>query len=228
MGGWGTQYQASSINRATKPASKRRPEYPVTPIRPAPWRRFLSRTAIDAACAAPAPPQARSGTQKQNCGPNCNFFAIRDCCVAPGRGSKHKSAGNQPQNGPFSLFGDRKESLIVKKLQRSRGFCFHARRIAATGRNAGWHAERTQRPTLCAAYRTGMRWRNFTIMYARADKTRLSGEIALKRSLEQGFQLVFSTFETNLAKISVPTVHFSAISPESPTFRTQEYKIARF
>ena len=101
-------------------------------------------------------------------------------------------------------------------------------RDGRTGRNAEWHAERTQRPTLYAAYRTGMRWRNFTIMYARADKTRLSGEIALKRSLGQGFQLVFSTFETNLAKISVPTVHFSVISPESPTFRTQEYKIARF
>lgn len=145
------------------------------------------------------------------------------------------------KNEPFPLFGDRKESLIEKKLQRSQDFCFLTRKIAATGRSGRWragrtngakrgmaHAERTQRPTLCAAYRTGMRWRNFTILYARADKTRLSGEITLKRILGQGFQLVFSTFETNLAKISVPTVHFSAISPESPTFRTQEYKIARF
>lgn len=57
MGGWGTQYRASSINRATEPASKCRPEYPVTPIRPAPWRRFLSRTAIDAACAASTLPE---------------------------------------------------------------------------------------------------------------------------------------------------------------------------
>ena len=38
------------------------------------------------------------------------------------------------KNEPFPLFGDRKESLIAKKLQRSQDFCFHARRIAATGR----------------------------------------------------------------------------------------------
>ena len=38
------------------------------------------------------------------------------------------------KNEPFPLFGDRKESLIAKKLQRSQDFCFHTRRIAATGR----------------------------------------------------------------------------------------------
>ena len=101
------------------------------------------------------------------------------------------------KNEPFPLFGDGKGSVITKKLQRSQDFCFLTRKIAATGRNAGWHAERTQRPTLCAAYRTGMRWRNFTIMYARADKTRLSGEIALKRTLGQ----VFSSFSVHLKQI---------------------------
>ena len=45
-------------------APKRCPESPVAPIRTAPWRRFLSRTAIDAACAAPALSRARSGNPK--------------------------------------------------------------------------------------------------------------------------------------------------------------------
>ena len=72
------------------------------------------------------------------------------------------------------------------------------------------------------------RWQNFTILYARADKTRLFGKIRLFCTLGQGFRLVFSTLEANLAKSSVPTVHFSVISPESPTFRAQAYKKARF
>lgn len=228
MGGWGTQYRALSINRATEPASKCRPEYPVTPIRPAPWRRFLSRTAIGSACAASTLPEPAPKPKNKIAAQIATFLRLGIVAWPPIADRSAKAQEISRKNEPFPLFGDRKESLIEKKLQRSQDFCFLTRKIAATGRNAGWHAERTQRPTLCAAYRTGMRWRNFTIMYARADKTRLSGEIALKRSLGQGFQLVFSTFETNLAKISVPTVHFSVISPESPTFRTQEYKIARF
>lgn len=72
------------------------------------------------------------------------------------------------------------------------------------------------------------RWQNFTILYARADKTRLFGKIRLFCTLGQGFRLVFSTLEANLAKSSVPTVHFSVISPESPTFRAQAYKIVKF
>lgn len=35
---------------------------------------------------------------------------------------------------PFPLCGDGKEFVIAKKLQKSRDFCFHTRRIAATGR----------------------------------------------------------------------------------------------
>ena len=116
-------------------APKRCPESPVTPIRPAPWRRFLSHTAIDAACAAPALSQARSESQKkQNNGPNCNFFAIKDCCVTPDRGLGPENAGNQPQKDPFPLCGDGNESVIAKKLQKSRDFCFHTRGIAATRR----------------------------------------------------------------------------------------------
>ena len=72
------------------------------------------------------------------------------------------------------------------------------------------------------------RWQNFTILYARADKTRLFGKIRLFCTLGQGFRLVFSTLEANLAKNSVPAVHFSVISPESPIFRAQAYKIVKF
>lgn len=35
---------------------------------------------------------------------------------------------------PFPLCGDGKESVIAKKLQKSRDFCFRTRKIAATGR----------------------------------------------------------------------------------------------
>lgn len=72
------------------------------------------------------------------------------------------------------------------------------------------------------------RWQNFTILYARADKTRLFGKIRLFCTLGQGFLLVFGTLEANLAKNSAPTVHFSVVSPESPTFRAQAYKIVKF
>ena len=46
------------------------------------------------------------------------------------------------KNEPFPLFGDRKESLIAKKLQRSQDFCFLTRKIAATGRSGRWRAGR--------------------------------------------------------------------------------------
>ncbi len=46
------------------------------------------------------------------------------------------------KNEPFPLFGDRKESLIEKKLQRSQDFCFLTRKIAATGRSGRWRAGR--------------------------------------------------------------------------------------
>ena len=37
------------------------------------------------------------------------------------------------KNEPFPLFGDRKESLIAKKLQRSQDFCFLTRRNRRNG-----------------------------------------------------------------------------------------------
>ena len=98
-------------------------------------------------CPAPDPPPLRigpitsqhclgalPGTQKQKIGPNCNFFAIGNCCELPNRESRHKNAGNLPCEGPFSLCGDREEFAIAKKLQRCRDFCFHDGRIVPTDR----------------------------------------------------------------------------------------------
>ena len=106
-------------------APKRCPESPVTPIRPAPpWRHLLSCAAIDAACAAPALPRARSESQKQNNGPNCNFFAIRDCCAAPDRGLRPENAGNQPQKGAIPALWGWKRVRNRKKVAEKPGFLF--------------------------------------------------------------------------------------------------------
>ena len=98
--------------------------------------------------------------------------------------------------------------------------------------SAGWHAG--ARRHAARSTRDGVRdgaehaqWRNFTILYARADKIRLFGKIRLFCTLGQGFLLVFGTLKANLAKNSVPAVHFSVISPESPTFRAQAYIIVK-
>lgn len=102
-GGWGTQYRASSINRATEPASKRRPEYPMMSIRPAPWRRLLSRTAIDSACAAPAPPQARSGNLKTKLQRSQDFCFLTRKIAATGRSGRWRAgrmvAGGTDERG---------------------------------------------------------------------------------------------------------------------------------
>ena len=95
--------------------------------------------------AAPSPLRK---PKNKNCSPNCNFFAIRDCCVAPDRGSKRKSAGNQPQNEPFPLFGDGKESLIEKKLQRNRDFVSTLGESPQRGGSCGKHVKPQRRKRL--------------------------------------------------------------------------------
>ena len=76
---------------------------------------------------------AALGARKQKYGPNCNFFAIRDCFGAAKQGYRLEIAVNRPQNGLFSLCGNRRESLIEKKLQRSRNFCFYKGRTDPAG-----------------------------------------------------------------------------------------------
>lgn len=61
------------------------------------------------------------------------FFAIRDCFGAAKQGYRLEIAVNRPQNGLFLLCGKRRESLIEKKLQRSRNFCFYKGRTDPAG-----------------------------------------------------------------------------------------------
>ena len=81
---------------------------------------------------SPAPSKSIPGAQKQKNALNCNFFAIRDCCELSNRGSRRKSAGNQPISCPFPLCSDKRESAIAKKLHEYRDFCFHSGKIAVT------------------------------------------------------------------------------------------------
>lgn len=67
---------------------------------------------------------ATSGTQKQNNGRVCNFFAIRNCSSSPIAVQDVKTAGNHPYSSLFARSRDGKESLIAKKLHKSRIFCF--------------------------------------------------------------------------------------------------------
>lgn len=75
---------------------------------------------------------ATSGTQKQNNGRVCNFFAIRNCSSSPIAVQDIKTAGNQPYSSLFARSRDRKESLIAKKLQKCRNICFCEAPIVAT------------------------------------------------------------------------------------------------
>lgn len=72
---------------------------------------------------------ATSGTQKQNNGRVCNFFAIRNCSSSPIAVQDVKTAGNQPYSSLFARSRDGKESLIAKKLHKSRIFLFFNRLI---------------------------------------------------------------------------------------------------
>ena len=147
MGG-GARNTELSINRATEPASKRRPEYPVTPIRPAPWRRFLSRTAIDSVCPLPRCPSPLRKPKNKIAAQIATFLRLGIVAWPPIADRSAKAQEISRNNEPFPLFGDRKESLIEKKLQRSQDFCFHTRRIAATGRIRGKHVKSQRRKRL--------------------------------------------------------------------------------
>lgn len=69
-------------------------------------------------------PETIPRAQKQKIGSGCNFFSIADCRVTQKRRSWPKNAVKKLQNGPFSLCGNGRESLIEKKLQKRQDFCF--------------------------------------------------------------------------------------------------------
>lgn len=76
-------------------------------------------------------------------------------------GLRRKSAGDRLHDGLFSLYGDGRESVIAKRLQKRLIFCFHDGWIAPTGRfRNGRIAETGQIMQMCgfslAASRPGL------------------------------------------------------------------------
>lgn len=78
--------------------------------------------------------RAYPGIPKTEKRPELHFFAIRDCCGAPKRVSRRKSAANRLIVSQFVLCTDKRESAIAKKLHRHRIICFHDGKITITGR----------------------------------------------------------------------------------------------
>ena len=100
-----------------------------------------------------APFEPIQGSQKQKNAPNCNFFAIRDCCGAPKRVSRRKSVANRLIGSPFVLCTDKRESAIAKKLHRRRIICFHNGKITITGRILKRDTDKRERIPLAGADR---------------------------------------------------------------------------
>ena len=133
---WGGEARNSESRRstgATKPAPKRCPESPVTPIRPAPWRRFLSRTAIDPRAPLPRCLSPLRKPKNKIASQIATFLRLGIVAWPPIADRSTKAQEISHKNEPFPLFGDRKESLIEKKLQKSQDFCFLTRRNRRNG-----------------------------------------------------------------------------------------------
>lgn len=82
-----------------------------------------------------APPLSCPWGPETKIGPDCNFFAISNCSKLSNRESRHKNAGNWPYCGLLPPSGDEKETLIAKKLQKCRDFCFCNGRSRRNGPN---------------------------------------------------------------------------------------------
>lgn len=118
------------------------------------------------------PQRAIPESQKQKCGPNCNFFAITDCRRAPKHGFQHENAANRPRNGPIPLCKDKRGSVIAKKLQKRSNFCFRDGpngRMSATNRSANetgpptpclQNQQKPTRPDQCWG-----KWEGFALLY---------------------------------------------------------------
>ncbi len=98
-----------------------------------------------------APFEPIQGSQKQKNAPNCNFFAIRDCCGEPKRVSRRKSAANRLIGSQFVLCTDKRGSAIAKKLHEYRDFCFRNGKITITGRILKRDADKRARIPLASA-----------------------------------------------------------------------------
>lgn len=73
--------------------------------------------------------RTRSGNLKTKLRPKLQLFLRLGIVAWPPIADRSAKAQEiSRKNEPFPLFGDRKESLIEKKLQRSQDFCFLTRR----------------------------------------------------------------------------------------------------
>lgn len=79
------------------------------------------------------------------------FFAIRNCCGAPKRVSRRKSAANQLIGSQFILCTDKRESAIAKKLHGRRIIRFRNGKITITGRILKRDADKRARIPLAGA-----------------------------------------------------------------------------
>ena len=147
---WGVGHAipSSSINRATEPASKRCPEYPVTPIRPAPWRRFLSRTAIDSVCPLPRCPSPLRKPKNKVAAQMATILRLGIVAWPPIADRSAKAQEISRNNEPFPLFGDRKESLIEKSCREARIFVFTLEESPQRGGSCGKHVKSQRRKRL--------------------------------------------------------------------------------
>ena len=68
-------------------------------------------------------------------------------------------------------------------------------------------------------------WQETSILYARAGKPSVSGEILTKCTLRQRFLGLKRTKYAILAEIGCPRVHFSEILPEKSSSAAQGYKM---
>ena len=183
----GTQYRASSIDRATEPASKRRPEYPVTPIRPAHGAAFFPVRQSIPRAPLPRYPSPLRKPKNKIAAQIATFLRLGIVAWPPIADRSTKAQEISRKNEPFLLLGDRKESLIEKKLQRSQDFCFLTRKIAATGRSGRWRAGRMM---ACGTdergeTRDGMRNGRNDLRCARRTERECDGEISLLCTLGQ-------------------------------------------
>ena len=81
---------------------------------------------------------ALPGAQKQKIGPNCNFFAIGNCCKLPNRESQHKTQ----QKWHISSLKEPRRAPNRKKVAKIPSFLFFAMGpIAATGQITRKRAE---------------------------------------------------------------------------------------
>ncbi len=93
---------------------------------------------------------ATSGTQKQNNGRVCNFFAIRNCSSSPIAVQDVKTAGNQPYSSLFARPRDGKESLIAKKLLKVGFFVFQQADLSQQAYSTMKHPRKPSGPHITA------------------------------------------------------------------------------